>query len=81
MDYYQDNKEGCLHVTLELGGKDPFIVCKDVDVPHVAQVVVRAALQSSGQNCVGAKRFYVHKDVYSSLVVVVVKIVKLVTAI
>lgn len=67
-------------VTLELGGKDPFIVCEDVDVPHVAQVAVRAALQSSGQNCAGAERFYVHKDVYSSFVAAVVKIVKSVTA-
>ncbi|XP_071940248.1 aldehyde dehydrogenase 22A1-like [Coffea arabica] len=63
-------------VTLELGGKDAFIVCEDVDVPHVAQVAARAALQSSGQNCAGAERFYVHKDVYSSFVAEVVKIVK-----
>ncbi|KAL3505633.1 hypothetical protein ACH5RR_031015 [Cinchona calisaya] len=66
-------------VTLELGGKDAFIVCEDVDVPHVAQVAARAALQSSGQNCAGAERFYVHKDVYSSFVAEVVKIVKSVT--
>ncbi|KAI3672467.1 hypothetical protein L6452_38555 [Arctium lappa] len=43
--------------TLELGGKYPFIVCEDV-----AQAFVRANLQSSGQNCVGAEKFYVHKD-------------------
>ncbi|OIT32986.1 aldehyde dehydrogenase 22a1 [Nicotiana attenuata] len=67
-------------VTLELGGKDAFIVCEDVDVPHVAQVAARAALQSSGQNCAGAERFYVHKDIYSSFVAEVVKIVKSVTA-
>ncbi|XP_010267975.1 PREDICTED: aldehyde dehydrogenase 22A1 [Nelumbo nucifera] len=63
-------------VTLELGGKDAFIVCEDVDVPHVAQIAVRAVLQSSGQNCAGAERFYVHRDVYSSFVAQVVKIVK-----
>ncbi|GFZ11495.1 aldehyde dehydrogenase 22A1 [Actinidia rufa] len=67
-------------VTLELGGKDSFIVCEDVDVPHVAQVAVRAALQSSGQNCAGAERFYVHWNIYSSFVAEVVKIVKSVTA-
>ncbi|KAL0414825.1 UNVERIFIED_CONTAM: Aldehyde dehydrogenase 22A1 [Sesamum radiatum] len=67
-------------VTLELGGKDAFIVCDDVDVPHVAQVAVRGALQSSGQNCAGAERFYVQKGIYSSFVAEVVKIVKSVTA-
>ncbi|KAJ8767465.1 hypothetical protein K2173_017509 [Erythroxylum novogranatense] len=67
-------------VTLELGGKDAFIVCEDVDVHHVAQVAVRAALQSSGQNCAGAERFYVHKDVYSSFVSEVTRIVKSVSA-
>ncbi|KAL7615238.1 hypothetical protein Lser_V15G06472 [Lactuca serriola] len=63
-------------VTLELGGKDLFIVCEDVDVAHVAQVSVRASLQSSVQNCAGAERLYVHKDIYASFVAAVVKIVK-----
>lgn len=67
-------------VTLELGGKDAFVVCEDVDVPHVAQIAVRGALQSSGQNCAGAERFYVHKDIYSSFVSEVAKIIKSVTA-
>ncbi|KAH9766159.1 Aldehyde dehydrogenase 22A1 [Citrus sinensis] len=64
-------------VTLELGGKDAFIVCDDVDV---AQIAVRAALQSSGQNCAGAERFYVHRDIYASFVSQVAKIVKSVSA-
>ncbi|CAN0855420.1 Aldehyde dehydrogenase 22A1 [Linum grandiflorum] len=67
-------------VTLELGGKDAFIVCDDVDVPHVAQVAVRAALQSSGQNCAGAERFYVQKEVYPLFVSQVSKIIKSVSA-
>ena len=42
----------------------------------VVQVAVRVALQSSGQNCAGSERFYVHNDVYSAFVSQVVKIVK-----
>ncbi|PQQ20373.1 aldehyde dehydrogenase 22A1 [Prunus yedoensis var. nudiflora] len=72
--------EMLIPVTLELGGKDAFIVCEDADVKHVAQIAVRAVLQSSGQNCAGAERFYVHKDIYSSFVSQVSKIVKSVTA-
>ncbi|XP_027333464.1 aldehyde dehydrogenase 22A1-like isoform X2 [Abrus precatorius] len=67
-------------VTLELGGKDVFIVCEDVDLDHVAQVAVRAVLQSSGQNCAGAERFYVHREIYSAFVSKVTKIIKSVTA-
>ena len=42
---------------------------------------MRAVLQSSGQNCAGAERFYVHKDIYSSFVNQVSKIVKSVSAV
>ncbi|KAF4358916.1 hypothetical protein F8388_012919 [Cannabis sativa] len=72
--------ETLIPVTLELGGKDSFIVCEDADVDHVAQIAVRGVLQSSGQNCAGAERFYVHKDIYSSFVSQVAKIVKSVAA-
>ncbi|XVE82262.1 hypothetical protein DITRI_Ditri15bG0134200 [Diplodiscus trichospermus] len=72
--------ETLIPVTLELGGKDAFIVCEDVDIPHVAQIAVRATLQSSGQNCAGAERFYVHRDIYTSFVNQVAKIVKSVSA-
>ncbi|KAK4586512.1 hypothetical protein RGQ29_023594 [Quercus rubra] len=72
--------ETLIPVTLELGGKDAFIVCEDVDVDRVACIAVRAALQSSGQNCAGAERFYVHRDIYSSFVSKVAKIVKSVSA-
>ena len=47
----------------------------------VACIAVRAALQSSGQNCAGAERFYVHRDIYSSFVSKVAKIVKSVSAV
>ncbi|KAK7264706.1 hypothetical protein RJT34_32316 [Clitoria ternatea] len=72
--------ETLIPVTLELGGKDAFIVCEDVDLDHVAQIAVRAVLQSSGQNCAGAERFYVHREIYSSFISKVTKIIKSVTA-
>ncbi|XP_024539998.1 aldehyde dehydrogenase 22A1 [Selaginella moellendorffii] len=63
-------------VVLELGGKDPFIVCEDADVLQVAQIAARAALQSSGQNCAGAERFYIHAQIYQQFVDEVVRIVR-----
>ncbi|KQK14537.1 aldehyde dehydrogenase 22A1 isoform X2 [Brachypodium distachyon] len=75
----QKASETLIPVTLELGGKDAFIVCEDVDLPNVVQVAARAALQSSGQNCAGAERFYVHKDIYTTFVSRVVKIIKSIT--
>lgn len=44
-------------------------------------MAVRGTLQSSGQNCAGAERFYVHKDIYSAFVSQVTKIVKSVSAV
>lgn len=48
---------------------------------QVANIAVRAALQSSGQNCAGAERFYVHKDIYSAFLARIVKIVKSVSVV
>ncbi|KAL4981329.1 aldehyde dehydrogenase domain-containing protein [Aspergillus falconensis] len=51
-------------VTLELGGKDAAIVCKDVDVQSVAPQVVSKGFLNSGQICLAVKRIYVHESIY-----------------
>ncbi len=55
-------------VNLELGGKDPFIVCPDVadDIEIVARGGAWAAYLNAGQVCTSAERFYVHRDVYDA---------------
>jgi acyl-CoA reductase-like NAD-dependent aldehyde dehydrogenase len=56
-------------INLELGGKDPFIVCADVaSDPAALDVAARggvwAAYLNAGQVCTSAERFYVHRDAY-----------------
>ena len=52
-----------MRANLELGGKDPFIVCDDVDVEVAAQGAVWAACLNAGQVCTSAERFYVMKNI------------------
>lgn len=51
-------------VTLELGGKDPAVICKDIDIPVVANLVAQQALTNAGQVCCAVKRVYVHESIY-----------------
>ena len=63
-------------VVLELGGKDPVIVCDDADMTQVVPTCLRAAYMSCGQNCAGGERFYVQAKVHDAFVDEVLKIVK-----
>src|ERR687896_1234320 len=58
--------ERIARVNLELGGKDPFIVCSDVaaDVEVAARGGAWAAYLNAGQVCTSAERFYVASEVY-----------------
>lgn len=55
-------------VHLELGGKDAFIVCDDVDLEVAAKGAVWAAYLNTGQVCTSAERFYVMPQVYDDFV-------------
>jgi betaine-aldehyde dehydrogenase len=57
-------------MNLEMGGKDPFIVCADVagDVQVAARGGAWAAYLNAGQVCTSAERFYVAREVYDDFV-------------
>ena len=55
-------------VTLELGGKDPFIVFDDVVMDQVIQVALRGVFVNNGQNCIASERIYVHSKIYDEFV-------------
>jgi acyl-CoA reductase-like NAD-dependent aldehyde dehydrogenase len=44
--------------TLELGGKDPMIVCGDADVDKAAGGAIAGAFMNAGQICLGTERIY-----------------------
>jgi acyl-CoA reductase-like NAD-dependent aldehyde dehydrogenase len=53
---------------LELGGKDAFIVCDDVDLEVAAPGAAWAAFLNAGQVCTSAERFYVLDTVFDEFV-------------
>jgi acyl-CoA reductase-like NAD-dependent aldehyde dehydrogenase len=58
--------ERVARINLEMGGKDPFIVCSDVaeKIDIAAKGGAWAAFLNAGQVCTSAERFYVMEDVY-----------------
>jgi acyl-CoA reductase-like NAD-dependent aldehyde dehydrogenase len=55
-------------VLLELGGKDPMIVCADADLDRAARGAVWGAFQNSGQTCMSVERVYVDEAVHDEFV-------------
>jgi betaine-aldehyde dehydrogenase len=56
---------GAKRVTLELGGKAPFVVFADADLEAAVQGAVAGAFVNAGQDCTAATRIYVEKSVYA----------------
>ena len=60
-------------VVLELGGKDPAIVCRDADLDRAAKGIVWAAFLNAGQTCASVERVYVEQPVAEAFVAKVVE--------
>ncbi|MET0370005.1 MAG: aldehyde dehydrogenase family protein [Sphingobium sp.] len=51
-------------LTLELGGKSPFIICEDAALDEAIGAAQMAILANCGQNCSAGSRLIVHRSVY-----------------
>ena len=50
-------------VSLELGGKSPFVVCADADLDAAAPAAAAACFFLSGQNCMAGTRLFVDRSI------------------
>jgi acyl-CoA reductase-like NAD-dependent aldehyde dehydrogenase len=55
-------------VVLELGGKDPMIVCDDADLDQAAHAAAAGVFLTSGQMCLATERIYVVASVHDAFV-------------
>lgn len=55
-------------VVLELGGKDPAVICDDADFDQIVPIIMRGNFQNCGQNCVGLERIVVQDSLHDKLV-------------
>jgi acyl-CoA reductase-like NAD-dependent aldehyde dehydrogenase len=58
---------------LELGGKDPMIVCADADLNNAISGAVWGGFANSGQTCSGIERVYVMRDIADQFIEGVVR--------
>ena len=55
-------------VSLELGGKNPFIVCDDADIDSAVNWCALSAFSNAGQRCAAASRLIIMESVYDVFV-------------
>ncbi len=51
-------------LVLELGGHAPFLLFADADMDQAVEEAIKAKFATSGQDCLGANRFFVQRTVY-----------------
>ncbi len=63
-----ENSAKCLKpLFLELGGNDPFIICKDADLNLAVEEIMDGRFYIAGQTCCAPKRFIVEREICASL--------------
>jgi aspartate-semialdehyde dehydrogenase len=63
---YRQSAETVKNLVLELGGHAPFLVFADADLDQAVDEAIKAKFATSGQDCLGANRFFVERSVYEA---------------
>ncbi|WP_212523450.1 NAD-dependent succinate-semialdehyde dehydrogenase [Actibacterium sp. MT2.3-13A] len=61
---YRQCADTVKRLVLELGGHAPFVVFADADLDRAVVEAIKAKFATSGQDCLGANRFYIERPVY-----------------
>lgn len=64
----EGSAEHLTSVIMELGGKDPLIVCDDADIPKAVHSALGGTFINLGQNCIASERVIVFDKVYTTFV-------------
>ena len=58
-----NSKNNFAEVSLELGGKSPFIVFDDANIESAVNASIAGIFGATGQSCVAGSRLYLHEDI------------------
>lgn len=61
-------------VVMELGGKDPLIICEDAHLEHAVHCALGGCFINLGQNCIASERLLVFDGIYDQFVAAVVEV-------
>ena len=59
----ENSKNNFAEVSLELGGKSPFIVFDDANIESAVNASIAGIFGAAGQSCVAGSRLYLHEDI------------------
>ncbi len=59
----ENSKQNFAEVSLELGGKSPFVVFDDANIESAVNASIAGIFGATGQSCVAGSRLYLHEDI------------------
>lgn len=60
--------ERLARLSLELGGKNAFVVCEDADLEEAVKWAILSAFSNAGQRCAAASRILIQNTIYSEFI-------------
>lgn len=69
-----NSAENFAEVSLELGGKSPFIVFDDADIESAVNGSIAGIFGATGQSCVAGSRLYLHENIADEFLEIMLKL-------